>query len=59
MINCSSSPPILQKTLDAKMNGPFNVIVGESFSFEMDYVQKTLLYMYFGGYLAILVWKCV
>ena len=41
------------------MNGPFNVIVGESFSIEMDYVQKTLLYMYFGGYLAIVVWKCL
>ena len=41
------------------MRGPFNVIVGESFGMEIDYIQKTLFYMFFGGYMAILVWKCV
>ena len=48
-----------QTTLDQKMNGPYNVIVGESFSLEIDYVQSTLMYMFFGGYLAIMIWKCV
>ncbi len=47
-----------QDAMDKKMGGPFNVIVGESFSIEMDYVKSTLFYMYFGGYLAILIWKC-
>ncbi|TRY72341.1 hypothetical protein TCAL_16159 [Tigriopus californicus] len=50
---------MIKATLDQKMSGPFNVIVGESFSSEMDFVQNSLLYMFFGGYLAILVWKCV
>ncbi len=41
------------------MNGPFNVVVGESFTMDIVHVQSTLLYMFFGGYLGILVWKCV
>ena len=49
----------LQRVLDKKMNGPFNVIVGESFTMDITHVRSSLLYMYFGGYLAILVWKCV
>ena len=49
----------LQETLDKKMDGPFNVVVGEAFTFDIDYVQQTLLYMIFGGYLSVCVWKCV
>jgi hypothetical protein len=41
------------------MDGPYNVVVGEAFSMDIDYVQSTLLYMLFGGYLGICVWKCV
>ena len=41
------------------MDGPFNVVVGEAFTFDIDYVQQTLLYMIFGGYLSVCVWKCV
>ena len=48
-----------QETLDRKMDGPYNVVVGEAFSMDIDYVQSTLLYMLFGGYLGICVWKCV
>ena len=49
----------IKEALDKKMNGPFNVIVGESFSMEIVHVQKTLLYMFYGGYVAVLVYKCV
>ncbi len=48
-----------QDAFERKLGGPFNVVVGESFSMEIDYVKNSLFYMYFGGYLAILVWKCV
>ena len=41
------------------MDGPFNVVVGEAFTFDIDYVEQTLLYMIFGGYLSVCVWKCV
>lgn len=49
----------LQNVLDKKMNGPYNVVVGESFTMDIAHVRSSMLYMYFGGYLAILVWKCV
>ena len=50
---------MFQETLDKKMDGPFNVVVGEAFTFDIDYVEQTLLYMIFGGYLSGCVWKCV
>ena len=51
--------PPSQNVLDKKMNGPYNVVVGESFTMDIAHVRSSLLYMYFGGYLAVLVWKCV
>ena len=49
----------LQDSVDKKLGGPFNVVVGESFSLGIDYIQQQFFYMYFGGYLAIYVWKCI
>lgn len=37
---------------------PRHVVVGEGFGFEMTHESKHLMYMFFGGNLAILVWKC-
>ncbi len=56
LVAASSAP---KESLDRKLGGPYNVVVGESFSLEIDYVKSTLFYMYFGGYLAVLIWKCV
>jgi hypothetical protein len=33
----------LQETLDRKMDGPYNVVVGEAFSMDIDYVQGPML----------------
>ena len=38
-----------QEALDKKMGGPFNVVVGESFSFDVAFTGTNFLYMYFGG----------
>ena len=38
-----------QEALDKKMGGPFNVVVGESFSFDVTFTGTNFLYMYFGG----------
>lgn len=35
-----------------------HVVIGEGFGFEVTHEAKHSLYMYFGGYLAILIWKC-
>merc|ERR1740129_268054 len=40
---------MIKNSLDDKYDGPFNVIVGESFSLDVDYVQSTFFYMIFGG----------
>jgi len=35
-----------QEALDKKMGGPFNVVVGESFSFDVTFTGTNFLYMY-------------
>lgn len=40
------------------MDGPYNVVVGEAFTFDIAYEIHSLLYMVFGGYLSVCVWKC-
>ncbi|VDN12924.1 unnamed protein product [Dibothriocephalus latus] len=48
----------LKEELDKKCGGIWHVVVGEGFGFEVDYELKSLLYMYFGGNVGILAWKC-
>ena len=48
-----------QNAMDKKLGGPFNVVVGEAFSIDVDYLNESFFYMIFGGYLGIFVWKCV
>ena len=35
-----------------------HVVIGEGFGFEITHEVKHLLYMFFGGNLAIAIWKC-
>ena len=35
-----------------------HVAIGEGYGFEVTHEVKHLLYMFFGGYLAIIMWKC-
>ncbi|XP_012275111.1 dynein light chain 4, axonemal-like [Orussus abietinus] len=49
----------IKHAVDQKFSPPFQVIVGESFSFSMTYQEKSLLFMYTGGSIAILVWRTV
>ena len=48
-----------QEAMDKKLGGPFNVVVGEAFSLDVDYLNESFFYMIFGGYLGIFVWKCI
>jgi dynein light chain 4 len=34
------------------------VVIGKAFGFELTHQVNNMLYMYFGGELAVLVWKC-
>ncbi len=37
---------------------PRHVVIGEAFGFEVTHQLNNILYLYFGGELAVLVWKC-
>ncbi|XP_033337181.1 dynein axonemal light chain 4 [Megalopta genalis] len=45
--------------LEKRFGGPFHVVVGESYASAVTYQEKTFLYMYNGGNIAILVWRTV
>ncbi|GJQ71660.1 DLC-B [Trypoxylus dichotomus] len=56
--NNEAAARMIKDQMDKKFGPPFHVVVGEGFGFEISYECKNLLYMFFGGNLAICVWKC-
>ncbi|NWS50310.1 DNAL4 protein, partial [Probosciger aterrimus] len=44
--------------MDKKFGSSWHVVIGEGFGFEITHEVKNLLYMFFGGSLAVCVWKC-
>ena len=49
---------MIKETLDKKFGPAWHVVVGEGFGFEITHEIKNILYMFFGGSQAILLWKC-
>ena len=43
--------------MDKKFGAPWNVVVGQYYSSEITAEVKHLLYLFFGGQFAILLWK--
>ena len=48
----------IKETLDKKFGPAWHVVVGEGYGFEITHEVKNILYMFFGGCQAILLWKC-
>lgn len=48
----------IKDNLDKKFGASFHVVVGEGFGFEISYECKNLMFMYTGGNIAALAWKC-
>ena len=48
----------IKETLDKKFGPAWHVVVGEGYGFEITHEVKNILYMFFGGAQAILLWKC-
>lgn len=44
--------------MDKKFGVFWYVVVGEGYGFEIIYEVKNLFYMFFGGNMVIIVWKC-
>lgn len=42
----------------SRYGGGWHVLMGEGFGFEITNDHNSLLYMFFGGLTAVLVWKC-
>lgn len=51
-----SATKLIKEEMDKKFNGHWHAVVGEGYGFEVTHEMKKVLYMFFGGNLAILVW---
>ncbi|XP_046403725.1 dynein axonemal light chain 4 [Ischnura elegans] len=56
--NNENAARMIKETLDRKFGPSWHVVVGEGYGFEISYECKHLLYMFFGGNMAICAWKC-
>jgi dynein light chain 4 len=50
---------MVKDNLDKKFGAPFNVIIGEAYSFCVTYQEKSMLLMYTNGNVAALIWRTV
>ncbi|KAL9701304.1 hypothetical protein quinque_004745 [Culex quinquefasciatus] len=48
----------IKELMDKKFGTFWHVVVGEGFGYEVSYETKNILYLFFGGNLAIVLWKC-
>lgn len=48
---------MIKENMDKKFGPSWHAVVGEGYGFEISYECKNLLYMFFGGNVAICVWK--
>ncbi|XP_055837177.1 dynein axonemal light chain 4 [Episyrphus balteatus] len=56
--NYETAAKVIKETMDKKFGTYWHVVVGEGFGFEVSFETKNILYLFFGGNLAIVVWKC-
>jgi dynein light chain 4 len=47
----------VKEALDKRFGAPWNVVIGESYAFEITYEVKNLLYVFLGGTKGVLAWK--
>lgn len=57
-LSFQSAAKMIKETMDKKFGSSWHVVIGEGFGFEITHEVKNLLYLYFGGTLAVCVWKC-
>ena len=48
----------LKESMDKKYGPAWHVVMGEGYGFDLSHDCKHLAYFFFGGYAAVLVWKC-
>ena len=58
ILSLQAASKMIKENMDKKFGSSWHVVVGEGFGFEITYETKNLLYMFFGGSVAIALWKC-
>ncbi|ALC41804.1 CG8407 [Drosophila busckii] len=56
--NYELAAKLIKETMDKKFGIYWHVVVGEGFGFEVSYETENILYLFFAGNLAIVMWKC-
>ncbi|CAD5116683.1 unnamed protein product [Dimorphilus gyrociliatus] len=56
--NNETAAKMIKDTMDKKFGPSWHVVVGEGFGYEVTHEVKNILYMFFGGNVAIVLWKC-
>ena len=49
---------MIKEAMDKKFGSSWHAIVGEGYGFEITHETKNILYLFFGGNMAVTVWKC-
>ncbi|XP_046818496.1 dynein axonemal light chain 4-like [Vespa crabro] len=50
---------MIKESLDRRFGAPFQVVIGESYACAITHQENSLLYMFTGGNIAILIWRTV
>ncbi|XP_057694142.1 dynein axonemal light chain 4-like [Corythoichthys intestinalis] len=56
--NNENAAKMVKDSMDKRFGNAWHVVIGESFGFGVTHEAKNMLYMFYGGSLAICVWKC-
>lgn len=57
-IGFQAAAKMIKESMDKKFGSSWHAVVGEGYGFELTHEVKNLLYMFFGGTVAVCVWKC-
>eukprot|EP00744_Colponema_vietnamica_P004786 GILI01007093.1.p1 GENE.GILI01007093.1~~GILI01007093.1.p1 ORF type:complete len:101 (-),score=22.14 GILI01007093.1:181-483(-) len=58
MSNIETAARAVKDSMDKKFGQYWHCIIGEGYSFEVTAQQKSLLFLYYGGNIAVLLYKC-
>lgn len=57
--NYENAAQMVKDNLDKKFGKPFNVVIGEAYSFSITYQEKSMLLLFTNGNVAALIWRTV
>lgn len=58
LLSLQTAARVIKDNMDKKFGIYWHVVVGEGFGFEVSYETENILYLFFGGNMAIVLWKC-